>query len=135
MPRGSGLESPADTASGKPRIVTIQAAVSEQPARNILAIEPIDGGLRVLGQVDLSNVDRFREALAKAGSGAWELILDLAECTYMGSEGISALIETSRDLGEGSLILRSPTEFLHKVFDLTGIGRLPNVRVEAARTV
>ena len=105
--------------------------MSEQPARNILAIEPIEGGLRIAGQVDLSNVDRFREALAEAGSGSWELVLDLADCTYMGSEGISVLIETSRDLDEGSLVLRSPSDFLQKIFDLTGIGRMPNVRVEA----
>jgi anti-anti-sigma factor len=127
-------EPQSTTPSGIRRIGTIQAAVSEQPALNILAIEPIEGGLRIVGQVDLSNVDQFREALAQAGTGAWELVLDLADCTYMGSEAISALIETSKDLGEGDLILRSPTEFLQKVFDLTGIGRLRNVRVETAGT-
>ncbi|MGH2711764.1 MAG: STAS domain-containing protein [Actinomycetota bacterium] len=104
--------------------------MNEEPARNILAIEPVDGGLRIIGQVDLSNMDSFREAVTEAASGAWELVLDLAECTYMGSEGLSVLIETSKGLGEGSLTLRGPSDFLQKVFDLTGIERLPNVRVE-----
>jgi anti-anti-sigma factor len=114
-----------------PRVGTILAAVTEEPTGKILTIEPMDGGLRIIGQVDLSNIDQFRTAIGDAAQGAWELKLDLEECSYMGSEGISTLIETSKTLGEGTLVLRAPSDFLQKVLDLTGIAKLPNVRVEA----
>lgn len=103
--------------------------MTDEPAGDILSVEPIEGGLRVVGQVDLSNVELLRDAIGRAASGASELVLDLSECTYMGSEGIGALIEAVRWLGHGRLILRSPSGILMKVLDLAGITKLPNVHV------
>lgn len=103
--------------------------MTEVPAESILAVDRIDGGFRVSGQVDLSNIDRFREALEKAAPKASELVVDLSECTYMGSEGIGALIETVQSLGERRLVLRSPSGIIQKVLDLSGLGNLPNVEI------
>jgi anti-anti-sigma factor len=112
-----------------PRIGTILAAVPEQPAETILAVDRIDGGVRVTGQVDLSSVDGFRDALSNAAKNTSELVVDLSECTYMGSEGIGVLIETVRSLAQGRLVLRSPSGIIQKVLDLSGLGNLPNVEI------
>ncbi|MGH2693057.1 MAG: STAS domain-containing protein [Actinomycetota bacterium] len=105
--------------------------MTEEPVERILTVDRIDGGLRIRGQVDLSNVDRFREALATATPNASVLVIDLSECSYMGSEGIGALIETVRSLGRGRLVLRSPSGIIHKVLDLSGLGKLANVEISA----
>ena len=101
----------------------------EEPSETILAVDRIDGGLRVAGQVDLSSVEGFRRALSTAAEGTSELVIDLSSCTYMGSEGIGALIETVQSLGEGRLVLRSPSGIIQKVLDLSGLGNLPNVEI------
>ena len=101
----------------------------EEPAETILAVDRIDGALHVTGQVDLSSIERFREALSTAAQDASELVVDLSGCTYMGSEGIGALIETVQSLGEGRLVLRSPSGIIQKVLDLSGLGNLPNVEI------
>jgi anti-anti-sigma factor len=116
------------TLGGIRRIGTIHAAVTEA-APSILSVDRIDGGVRVTGQVDLSSVERFRDALTAAAENADEMIVDLGGCTYLGSEGIGVLIETVQALGEGRLILRSPNGLTQKVLDLSGLGNLPNVEI------
>lgn len=101
----------------------------EDPAASILTIETIDGGVRITGQVDLSNAERFRKAVMAAARGAAELTLDLEDCTYMGSEGIGVLIEAMKELGDGRLMLRSPSGILLKVLDIAGLSKLPNVDI------
>ena len=98
-------------------------------APSILSVDRIEGGVRVTGQVDLSNVDRFRDALTTAAADASELVIDLGGCTYMGSEGIGVLIETVQALGQGRLVLRSASGIIQKVLDLSGLGNLPNVEI------
>jgi anti-anti-sigma factor len=85
--------------------------------------------VRVSGQVDLSNADRFREAVMAGARGATELTLDLEDCTYMGSEGIGVLIEAVKELGDGRLVLKSPSGILLKVLDIAGLSKLPNVDI------
>lgn len=103
--------------------------MSDEPAQGILEIEQVEGGLRVRGQVDLSNVGAFREAVIGKASGGAELVLDLGECTYMGSEGIGVLIEAVQSLAGGRLVLRSPGGIIKKVLDLAGLSKLPSVEI------
>jgi anti-anti-sigma factor len=101
-----------------------------EPAGGIMTIDRIEGGFRLVGEVDLSTVDQFREALAEAARDSSELVLDLRECTFLGSEGIGVLIEAAQSLDGGRLILRSPNDLVSKVLDLAGLSRLPNVDVQ-----
>ena len=95
----------------------------------VLEIEAIEGGLRLDGEVDLSTVERFREAVGGALGGSSGLTIDLTACSYMGSEGIGVLVQALRDLGPGRLRLVSPNAMLMKVLDLAGLSKLPNVEI------
>ena len=95
-----------------------------------LSIEPIEGGFRVVGQIDLATVERFRHAAAAGVSHGSELIVDLSGCSFLGSEGIGVLIDALRALGSaGRLVLRSPRGIIPKVLHLAGLAKLPNVRI------
>jgi anti-anti-sigma factor len=107
------------------------SAPTKEPAGSILTLDAFDGGVRVSGQVDLSNAGRFREAVMTAAGGASLLTLDLQDCTYMGSEGLGVLIEAVKELGDGRLVLRSPSGILMKVLDIAGLSKLPNVEIAA----
>ena len=105
------------------------SATTEEPTGSILSIDSIDGGLRISGQVDLSNADTFRNAVLAAAGGTPKLALDLTDCSYMGSEGIGVLIEAVKALGQGRLVLRAPSGILLKVLDVAGLSKLPNVEI------
>jgi anti-sigma B factor antagonist len=98
-------------------------------SEKLLEIDRIDGGLRIRGEVDLSNVERFAQEVHGAARPGTELLIDLSECEYMGSEGIGVLIQAwkiVRDDG-GKLVLRSPNTTLRRVLVLAGLEKFPQV--------
>lgn len=102
----------------------------EGPSSASLEIEPIEGGFRIRGEVDLSNVERFAAEVLQAARPGEELVLDLSECTYMGSEGIGVLIEAWKVIrDDGGLILRAPGRTMRRVLELAGLGKFPNVDI------
>jgi anti-anti-sigma factor len=113
------------------RIGTIRAGagLTEHVSEDGLSIETIEGGIRVIGLIDLSTVDRFRQAAAATAVRGSDLTADLAGCTFIGSEGIGVLIDALKAVGAGQLILRSPPGIVRKVLDLAGLAKLPNVQI------
>ena len=98
----------------------------------ILEIDRIDGGLRIRGEVDLSNIERFSEEVHGAARPGVELVLDLSECEYMGSEGIGVLIQAWKVVRDGGrLVLRSPNPTLRRVLVLAGLQKFPQVDMPA----
>ena len=105
-------------------------STDDPPSSSHLEIEPIDGGLRVVGEVDLSNIERFSDAVLGAARPGEELVVDLAGCEYLGSEGIGVLIEAWKVVREdGRLILRSPGRTMRRVLELAGLGTFPNLDI------
>ena len=104
--------------------------MTEQSGEDGLSIESIEGGFRVSGAIDLATVDRFRQAAAAGATKGADLLVDLSECSFLGSEGIGVLIDALRGLGAaGRLELRSPHGIILKVLELAGLAKLPNVRI------
>jgi anti-sigma B factor antagonist len=87
--------------------------------------------LRVVGEVDLSNAEELRSALAAEVDEAGSAILDLSRCTYLGSEGIRVIIDAwNRTPDEGRIVLRGPTRLVRRVLDTAGLGRFPKVEIQ-----
>jgi anti-sigma B factor antagonist len=60
-----------------------------------LSIRSAESGLVVLavvGEIDMSNADRFRAALSEAGSEGAGFTVDLTKVAYLDSAGITALL-------------------------------------------
>jgi anti-sigma B factor antagonist len=95
-----------------------------------LEIEPIQDGLRITGEVDLSNIERFSQEVGEAARPGQLLVLDLSECDYLGSEAIGVLIEAWKQVRDGGrLVLRSPRPTMRRVLDLAGLGKFPDVEI------
>jgi anti-anti-sigma factor len=98
-------------------------------------IERVEGSrvLMLAGEVDMSNVDRFRDALDTEVSEVGSAILDLSRCTYIGSEAIGVILEVwNRTPEDGRIVLRGATPHVRRVLDTAGLGRFPRLEIEGA---
>jgi anti-anti-sigma factor len=85
-------------------------------------IESVDGIRTVIvhGDVDISTATSLRDAIV-GGDGADAVTIDLSDCRYMDSSGLTALISASRKLGSGIPIVVQRGSFLRKLFRITGL--------------
>jgi anti-anti-sigma factor len=89
------------------------------------------GGLfRLFGELDASSVAELDTVLRHARGGG-DVVLDLADLTFIDSAGIKGFIEIARAVGTGrKLILLSPRPVVARVLRFTGIAEaLPNLVV------
>ena len=94
-----------------------------------LSSEPGEGTLRVsaAGEIDISTVDDFRAVLTDAvADGTGQVDIDLAEITFMGSEGVRALVDARRagqDRGVGVRVVDA-SKVVRTVLTLTDLEEL-----------
>lgn len=87
-------------------------------------------GLRLVGELDASNVTSLTEALEPDVAQGGELTLDLAGLAFMDSTGIQVLVRTAQELqGRGTLVLVSPGNLVRRILDLIPVRKLDNVRI------
>lgn len=96
-----------------------------------LRIEPLEdsrNGYRLAGEIDLSNAGKLR-SLTK---GDGDLYLDMSELEFMDSAGLRAVIELCQALPPGhEVVLVAPSEGVRRLIEVTGVERVPNLRIEA----
>ncbi len=100
----------------------------------MLEIERIDEprGLRLVGEVDLSNAEQLQAALEPEVQLGGEIALDVAGLTFIGSAGVQALIRALLDLeGRGRIVLLDPGDSLRQLIGIMGLDRFPNLEVRA----
>jgi anti-sigma B factor antagonist len=94
----------------------------------LLLSEPSDGvlELRLMGEVDMSNVQTLRDATATASASYQCLVFDLSELRFIDSSGLHALAEANRAMVErdGSTKVICAPGNIRRVFELTGLDRV-----------
>ena len=82
------------------------------------------------GDLDLFNVDVLRDALMPERHGT--LVLDLSGVEFIDDSGLGLLVGTYKHLREsgGTLVLRDMQEPIRRVFEVTGIEKLPGLEIE-----
>jgi anti-sigma B factor antagonist len=94
------------------------------PAHAELNITPSsDDGVPVLsvsGELDMSNVEHMRAAVASSGAArTGRLVFELSGLRFIDSAGIAVLLEASESIG--SVSVRSPTPPVRRVIEITGL--------------
>ena len=99
-----------------------------------LVIEPLghEGEFRVTGELDLLTVPQLREALASATQGGGDIVLDFSGVSFVDSSGLGLLISTAQATHArgGSLVLRTPTHALRRLFGIASPEGIPGLVVE-----
>ncbi len=86
-----------------------------------------DGAPRVIavGEIDLSNIDVFTQALASASGGMrGPITVDLSAVKYLDSAGINALFNHAEEVDRLRLIVHP---FLVRVLSISGLGEVADV--------
>jgi anti-anti-sigma factor len=97
-----------------------------------LTVREVDGVYVVSGELDLGSAEEFRREVAPALDDAGEVVLDLADLTFIDSFGLRTIALLARMVGDRGVVLRSPRGEVVRVIELTGIGSVPGIRVERA---
>jgi anti-anti-sigma factor len=93
-----------------------------------------DGEPRVVavGEIDLSNIKVFTEALATASAGTRQPItVDLSAVKYLDSAGINALFNHADEVDRLHLIVHP---FLVRVLTISGLSEIATVEAASAPT-
>ena len=75
--------------------------------------------VRVHGDVDIASAAAFSAAMAEPGN----IIVDLTNCSYLDSSGLSVLVVKSKTVGRRVRVLTPEGSFFRKLFDVTGLDR------------
>jgi anti-sigma B factor antagonist len=76
--------------------------------------------LVVAGEVDLANADELRAAVRRCADGGGDgVVIDLAGVSFMDSSGLAVLLEASRDLGPGLMVVTAPGSSVQRLLELT----------------
>jgi anti-sigma B factor antagonist len=92
--------------------------------------------LSLRGELDVASAALFMEQLTLVNaSGAGEVVLDLAELSYIDPSGLSVLAVEKRRADASGLALRisSPTAFVRQLLDITGLIDFLDVPPESDR--
>lgn len=83
-----------------------------------------------VGDVDYSSLEPLREALLDARvAGVHEIVVDLAEVTFLDSQGLAVILfahQRQRSVG-GSLVLRDPGADVRRLLHVTNLGGVIDV--------
>lgn len=102
-----------------------------------MTVEPfaisVDGSgstatLKLSGELDLSGVPAFDDALQAVDPGVTELVVDLAGLTFVDSSGIACFVRAHLERPDRSVVLRSPSATVRKVLEVVDLGH--TMRIE-----
>jgi anti-sigma B factor antagonist len=88
----------------------------------------VDGTPRVIaaGEIDVSNVQAFNEALTAASEGdSRPITVDMSEVKYLDSAGINVLFKYADEIDRLHLIVHP---FLMRVLSITGLSAIATVQ-------
>ncbi|BBZ42383.1 STAS domain-containing protein [Mycobacterium conspicuum] len=87
--------------------------------------------LTAAGEIDLSNIDAFTDALQAASAGArGPMTVDLSAIKYLDSAGINALFEHAEHVEDLHLIVHP---LLIRVLTISGLTKIANVEAGPAK--
>ena len=96
----------------------------------------VPGTLRLVGELDLSNVDRVQARLAQELADNRQLTLDTSELGFIGSDGIRMLIMLGKEAvaSESVVLILNCSKAVRRSLDVSVPGGIPGVEVVDAET-
>jgi anti-anti-sigma factor len=89
-----------------------------------------EDGLVVSGELDMAAADEFWKSAALAVNPAREVVVDIAELTFIDAAGLTALIRFVEEICPHGVVLRSPRDIVLRIIELLQIETLAAIRIE-----
>jgi anti-anti-sigma factor len=100
------------------------ASPAWQPFSVLVSTNGDRATVALCGELDLSGVDRARQAIEQAESGAAALlILDLSELDFIDSTGLEVLLRAAQRAHDDGrrLIVQRPSRYVRRLLEMTAI--------------
>lgn len=87
-------------------------------------------GLALSGELDFAEVEHFGTFAASNVDGSHEVVLDIAELTFLDSSGLRAIMRLAAFECPAGLVLHWPRASVRSLLDLVSIEDVAGIRVE-----
>jgi anti-sigma B factor antagonist len=100
--------------------------------RQLFTVTALEGRtLKLAGELDTVSVPELNKAFTLQ-NGRADVVLDLSQLTFIDSSGIHAIVSFARSREAiGTVTLHGSSPFLLRLFEITQITQLPNLRLDA----
>lgn len=91
---------------------------------NRLAITDIGpSGVALQGEIDAHSAPGVAERFSTLPAGDADIVIDMAEVTFMDSSGLRVLLDLHQRAGEAGrrLVLRTPSQSVTRLLDVSGL--------------
>lgn len=110
--------------------------MSEQLIDILVDRSPLETVVALRGELDVSAANRLEESLAALRSEDGDargtrLVIDLAECTFLDSSGLTVLVTLHKRItaAGGELVVRRPSCSILKILDITQLTKVLAIEV------
>lgn len=81
--------------------------------------------IAVSGNIDTNTAPEFQSfALGVVDGGANDVVVDMADCVYVSSAGLRAIVTLQKRLIDGSLTFKNVSQDIMDVFTMTGFDKI-----------
>lgn len=120
----------------KGEVSNAQTASAPRASRGVQQVSTVAPRHFVLsGELDASNAHLLQSALDEIGGSTGDCIIDCEAVLYMDSSVLHVLLRAARILQKqgGKLVLLSPSSFVRRLLEITGMTRVTNIEVHESR--
>jgi anti-anti-sigma factor len=114
-------------------VETIEPPPETGPAEGMVssfrAHRGADGVLYLAGELDMASVAAFRRAVTVPRDPEGDVVLEIADLSFVDSSGISAIVALAKRILPRCLVLRHPQPHVANVLEVLDIGSL-GIRIE-----
>ena len=93
-------------------------------------VRATEAGLAVSGELDMASAGEFWELATSTLDPTREVVLDVADLTFVDSSGLRAIVRLSEDVCPYGIVIRSPRGNVLRLLEMLSIERIAGIRVE-----
>jgi anti-sigma B factor antagonist len=96
-----------------------------------LEVSSEPGTVRLIGELDMSNVARADEAFAAIATDHAGIVVDVSELTFMDSQGLRVLFQVAKRIPDGStLTIRGAHGIVLRILTIAGLDQHGRIKIE-----
>jgi anti-anti-sigma factor len=87
-------------------------------------------GLAVIGELDMASADDFREFAKTAIDPTREVVLTIADLTFVDTSGVRTILRLAETACPNGLVLRWPPNNVLRTLEILAVEKVPGIRIQ-----